>query len=76
MPARASSAGRSQGVIGFFEGALASEGYARRPGFLQGLDPRVKLIAALLLVVSVTLVSDLPVLACIYLFLLVLAYVE
>ncbi len=41
------------GLIGFFEGALASEGYARRPGFLQGLDPRVKLITALLLAVAV-----------------------
>ena len=34
-------------LLGFFEGSLASGGYARRDGLLQSLDPRVKLIATL-----------------------------
>jgi cobalt/nickel transport system permease protein len=75
--ARKSFVGRTiGGVIDFFEGSLASEGYARRRGYLQRLDPRVKLIATLLIVISVTLVSNLLVLACIYLLLIVLAYVS
>lgn len=61
-------------LMKFFEGTLASGGYAKRDGLLQSLDSRVKLIATLALVVSVTLVGDLPVLVCVYLLLLALAY--
>lgn len=63
-------------LLGFFEGSLTSGGYSRRNGLLQGIDPRVKLIATLALVVSVTLVSDLPILVCMYLLLLALAFVS
>jgi len=61
-------------ILKFFEGTLASGGYAGRNGLLQSFDPRVKLIATLALVVSVTLVGDLPVLICMYLLLLALAF--
>ncbi len=61
-------------LLRFFEGSLASGSYAKRNGLLQSLDPRVKLIATLALIVSVTLVGDLPALVCVYLLLIALAY--
>lgn len=64
----------SDSIFGFFEGTLATEGYARRKGLLQSLDPRAKLIAALALVVAVTMVGNLPLLICLYLLLMILAY--
>lgn len=80
-PAHRNSKGRksfarktADSLIGFFEGSLASGGYAKRNGLLQGIDPRFKLIAALALIVSVTLVGDLTVLVCVYLFLMALAF--
>jgi len=59
--------------IHFFEGTLESGGYAKRKGLLQSLDPRVKLLSTIALVVAVTLVGNLWLLAGIYLFLMVLA---
>ncbi len=46
------------GIFSFLEETIVSEGYARRKGLLQGLDPRVKLISIIALIVAVTLVTD------------------
>jgi len=62
------------GVLGFFTESLISEGFAKRKGLLQSLDPRVKLISMLVLVVGVTLMRSPWVLLVIYLLTLVLAY--
>lgn len=64
------------GALGFFSESLATEGYARRKGLLQGLDPRIKLLAALALIIAVTMVSDLRVLIVIYLLVMALAFVS
>ena len=53
--------------------ALTSEEIAARPGLLQRLDGRAKLIGALILLLAVGLVRHIPVLAGLYLLTLVLA---
>jgi len=53
--------------------AITSEEIAARPGLLQRLDARVKLLSTLALLVAVALVRHIPVLAGIYLLALVLA---
>jgi cobalt ECF transporter T component CbiQ len=46
----------------FFSRCLLREETARRPGPLQGIDPRARLIAVLLFLVSVSLAGSIPVL--------------
>jgi cobalt/nickel transport system permease protein len=41
---------------------VLSEAYLHRPGMLQGLDPRFKLLGVLMLIVSTTLVHSIPIL--------------
>jgi len=55
------------------EATLFAENTAQRPGLLQGIDPRVKVISLLLLVVTVALVQGLPFLGILYLIALALA---
>jgi cobalt/nickel transport system permease protein len=62
------------GVLAFFQESLISETFAKRKGLLQSLDPRVKLISMLVLIVGVTLMRSPWVLLIIYLLTLVLAY--
>jgi cobalt/nickel transport system permease protein len=54
--------------------ALDAEAMSSRPGFLQGLDPRIKLIGFLLLVISAVLTRSLAVLAALFLLVPVLAF--
>lgn len=49
-------------VTGALERALVAEGLASRPGLLQGLDPRAKVLTILLLIVSVALLHSVPLL--------------
>jgi len=58
------------------ESMLFSEDIARGPGLLQGLDARVKVVTLLLFVVIVSLGRSLPILAGIFLMVLVLAFVS
>ena len=48
------------GVLNFFQESLISEDFAKRDGLLQSLDPRVKLISAIVLVVAVSLTRGRP----------------
>lgn len=61
------------GISNNIEQAIFSEENARRPGFLQRCDPRVKLAAFVLLVVAAGLSRSLPVLGGLYLLVLALA---
>jgi cobalt/nickel transport system permease protein len=56
------------------EGTLFAEDIGRRPGLLQGLDPRVKIGTFLLLLIAVNLCRSLTVLASLYLLTLLLAW--
>lgn len=49
-------------IAGFFSRSLLREETARRPGLLQGIDPRARLLATLLFLVSVSLARSIPVL--------------
>ncbi|OPY26297.1 MAG: Energy-coupling factor transporter transmembrane protein EcfT [Methanocella sp. PtaU1.Bin125] len=61
------------GVVRFFGESMASESYANRPGLLQGLDPRIKLVSILAIVISVSLTRDIKVLAVVYALVLLFA---
>lgn len=61
------------GAAGLLRTAMASEDTAMRKGMLQRLDPRLKLVAALVLLVAVGLVHHVPVLLAAYAGTLVLA---
>jgi cobalt/nickel transport system permease protein len=47
-------------LAAFFTRALLREQVARRPGLLQGTDPRVRLLATLFFLVSVSLAQSIP----------------
>ena len=55
------------------EQSLFAEQTARQPGLLQRLDPRLKVIATVLVLLAVSLSHSLIVIAALYLFILVLA---
>ena len=62
-----------QGIIHFVRESVYSEEIALRPGFLQALDPRMKLLAIFSLLITVNLLRHLPLLWGIYLGILILA---
>jgi cobalt/nickel transport system permease protein len=61
-------------ITGSLEQALFAEEIARLPGFLQRLDPRVKVISVLALLLAVSFSHSLVVIAGLYAFSLLLAY--
>jgi cobalt/nickel transport system permease protein len=61
------------GIFSFFEETFTSEELSRRKGLLQGLDPRAKLLSAIVLIVALSLTKDLRVLAIAYVLTLALA---
>ena len=64
------------GITSGIEQAVFSEENARRHGFLQRRDPRVKLVCFILLIVATALSRDWPVLASLYALALVGAFVS
>jgi cobalt/nickel transport system permease protein len=62
-----------QGIIGFLRKSVYSEEIALRSGFLQAMDPRMKLLAIFSLLVTVNLLRHLPLLWGVYLVILILA---
>jgi len=51
-----------QRISAFFSRSLLREETARRPGLLQGVDPRARLIAVVVFLISVSLARSIPVL--------------
>ncbi|OPY52460.1 MAG: Energy-coupling factor transporter transmembrane protein EcfT [Methanosaeta sp. PtaU1.Bin060] len=64
------------GIFGFLQEAFVSETYAKRPGFLQGLDPRAKMISILCLVFATSVITNLNLLIFTYALTLMLAYLS
>jgi cobalt/nickel transport system permease protein len=62
-----------EGINASLERSLFAERIARQPGFLQRLDPRLKLSSLLLLLLAVSLSRSLIVLGCLYLLSIVFA---
>lgn len=61
------------GLLQTIEHALDAEAMGAQQGLLQGLDPRIKLIGFLALIISGVLARSLPVLAALFLLALILA---
>ncbi|MGZ7129102.1 MAG: cobalt ECF transporter T component CbiQ [Halobacteriota archaeon] len=61
------------GILNFFQESLISEGYTKRNGFLQSIDPRVKLVSLLILIVAVSMTRAIELLLIVYLLTLALA---
>jgi cobalt/nickel transport system permease protein len=61
------------GIIRTLNHAMEAEELAARNALLQGLDPRIKVAGALILIVSVTMLHSLPGLALIFAFSILLA---
>jgi cobalt/nickel transport system permease protein len=61
-------------LSGALEQSLFAEDLARKPGFLQGLDPRAKLIAALAVLLAVSLSHNPAIIATLYLLSLPVAF--
>jgi cobalt/nickel transport system permease protein len=64
------------GIAGNIEQAIFSEENARRPGFLQRRDPRVKLLSFILLITATAVSRDWQVLAALYCLTLLGAWVS
>lgn len=56
------------------EQSIFAENISRRAGLLQALDPRIKIVSLLALLISTSLSRSLPVLLCLYVLTLVLAW--
>src|SRR4030042_6349253 len=53
-------------MAGLLEEFIFSEAYAQRPGMLQKLDPRAKLLGVLILIVSASLLHSITLLYALY----------
>ncbi|MDR3585941.1 MAG: cobalt ECF transporter T component CbiQ [Desulfosporosinus sp.] len=62
-----------QGIIGILRESVYSEEIALRAGFLQAMDPRIKLLAVFSLLITVNLLRHLPLLWGVYLVILIFA---
>lgn len=61
------------GALSFFKDSIYAEEYAHKKGFLQSLDPKIKVIAVLLLLILALFVKSIPILLCLYSFCLLLS---
>ena len=61
-------------ITGALDQSLFAERIAQGPGLLQSLDPRVKLISTLLLLLAASLSRSIPVIAALYVLTLILAW--
>ena len=61
------------GAAGVMSQAMFSDDIAAKPGLLQAIDPRVKIVTFLTLLVAASLVRHIPILIALYLATLVLA---
>jgi cobalt/nickel transport system permease protein len=64
------------GILNFFQESMISEDYAKRGGFLQSIDPRVKLVSFLLVIFAVSLTRDVEIIFVVYLLTLLFAYLS
>src|SRR5450756_942204 len=61
-------------ITGALDQSLFAERIAQGPGLLQSLDPRVKLISTLLLLLAASLSRSIPVIAALSVMMLILAW--
>jgi cobalt/nickel transport system permease protein len=63
-------------ILKFIEETIVSEGFARQKGLLQSLDPRVKLVSIIVLIVAISMTSDWRILLFVYVLTLLFAYLS
>ncbi len=61
------------GALSFFKETIFAEEYAAREGFLQSIDPRIKVITFSMMLITAVVIKDILLLLCIYSFCLLLA---
>ena len=64
------------GALFFLKESIFADQYASQKGFLQSLDPRVKVITVLLFIIQVLLAKNILVLLCLYAICLFLTYLS
>lgn len=64
------------GISNLFEGEFFREKYANKNGFLQGINPGVKLVAMLFLVVALSISTNIYLILAVYVLALILAYMS
>ena len=62
------------GALSFLKESIFAEEYASKPGFLQSLDPRIKVITIFLLIIATILTRSIAVSCVLYALCLILAY--
>jgi cobalt/nickel transport system permease protein len=62
------------GALSFLKESIFAEEYASKPGFLQSLDPRIKVITIFLLIIATVLTKSIAVSCVLYALCLILAY--
>jgi cobalt/nickel transport system permease protein len=62
------------GALSFLKESVFAEEYASKPGFLQSLDPRIKVITIFLLIIATILTRSIAVSCVLYALCLILAY--
>ena len=65
-----------KGIFDFIEDTIVSESFTKRNGLLQSLDPRVKLVSIIFLIVAVSMTMDWRILLLVYLLTLLFAYLS
>ncbi len=63
-------------LAGLIEEFIFSEAYSQKPGMLQELDPRAKLLGVVLMVVSTSLIHSIPMIYGLYIITLILAFLS
>ncbi len=64
------------GVLSFLKESIFADEYATKQGFLQSLDPRIKVITFILFLMAILFTKSIAVLLCIYVACLTLAYLS
>jgi cobalt/nickel transport system permease protein len=64
------------GALSFLKESVFAEEYASKPGFLQSLDPRIKVITFFLLIIATVLTRSITVCGVLYVLCLILAYLS
>jgi len=62
------------GILSFLKESIFVDEYAAKKGFLQSLDPRIKVITFILFLITILLIKSITLCLCLYTVCLVLAY--
>lgn len=67
---------KKSGFLSFLKNSLFAEEYALKDGFMQSLDPRIKLLTLVFFIITTLLVKSIPVVLALYLLCLFLACIS